>query len=277
MNVGTSGSILINSRDAKCGAILANAVPHVTGNLRQWSGMVAKSLVSRDGDGLIRSPDALRARAERTTVGLVIGGDEVIHAAYLIHVVSLAHGIALRDNDTLGRLDGTTHVCLQLRTLHLAIAVDGINLTIVVEEHGEVVDASLHVVMLPWTMDVLRGVALQTLAVDVCKDIKLSVGIANGRCPHALTINLLVVFQREGIVRKVKAVKAIADILPVDKILGVQDNETRHRVHSSASQIVVIPYPQDIGVGELVVEQRISKCAIAIVCRPTLRDCVAKY
>ena len=132
--------------------------------------------------------------------------------------MSLAHSIALGDDDTLGLFDGTAHVGFQFRTLHFAIAVDGIDLAVVVEKHREVVDAPFHVMVLPRSADVLGGIALESLAIDVRKDIELSVGIADGRRPDTLTVNLLMVLQRESIVVEVETVKAITDILPVDQV-----------------------------------------------------------
>ena len=276
VDVAACRSILIDSGNGKARTILANAILYVIGNLRQWCCMIAKGLVSCNGDGLIGAPDALGTRTECTTVGLVIGRNEVVHATYLIHVVTLAHSIALRNDDALGSLDRTTHVCLQLCTFHLTIAMNGVDLAIVVEEYGEVVDASLHVMVLPRTTNIFGGITLQALAVDVRENVELSVGIADGWRPDALTVDLLVVLQGEGIVVEVKAVEAIRDVLPVDQVLRVKDDEARHRVHCGTCQIIVIAHPQDVGIGELVVEQWVGIGAIAIICCPTLREGVAK-
>ena len=78
------------------------------------------------------------------------------------------------------------------------------------------------------------------------------------------------ILQRKPILREVKAIETVADVLPINKVFRVQDNESWHRVHSSASQIVVITHPNNIGVGEFVIEQGIGKRAVAIICRPTL-------
>ena len=110
-------------------------------------------------------------------------------------MMSLTHRIAFRNDGALCLLDGTTHIGFQLRTLHLAVAMNGIDFPIVIEEHGEVVDTSLHVMMFPWASDILAGIALQTLTVDICKDIELAVGITDGRSPDTLSIDLLMILQ----------------------------------------------------------------------------------
>ena len=51
----------------------------------------------------------------------------------------------------------------------------------------------------------------------------------------------------------------------------MKDDQAGHRMHRGACQIVVITYPQDVGIGELVIEQRVSERAIPIIGRPRLR------
>ena len=184
--------------------------------------------------------------------------------------MALANTVAFRNDDTVGTLYRTTHIGFQLRTMHLAILVDGINFAIVVEKHREVVDISLHIMMRPRSSDILGGKALQALAVNVRKDIELSVGIADSWCPDALTVNFLMILQRKLILREVETVKTVADILPIHQVPGVQDDETRHTVHSRSCQIVVVAHTNDVGVGKLIVEQGVGKRTISIVSSPTL-------
>ena len=273
MDVRTGSGILVDLGDTELGAIMANAVLLILRHLRQRCCMVAEGLVSGDGDGLVRSPDALGTAAEGAAIGTVVGGDEIVHPVDLIHVVTLADGTAFRDDSALRLLYRTTHVRLQFRTLHLTIAVDGIDLPVIVEEHTEVVDTALHVMVLPRATDILRGVALQALAVDVGEHIELAVGIADGWCPDTLAVDLLVILQREGLIVEVEAVEAIRDVLPVHEIPGVEYDEARHRVHRRTSEIVVVAHTEDVGVGELVVKERIGISAITIVSRPRLCVC----
>ena len=70
-------------------------------------------------------------------------------------MVPLAHSTTLRNDGALRLLNRTTHVGFQFSALHFAIAMDSVYLAIVVEEHGEVVDAPLHVMVLPRATDIL--------------------------------------------------------------------------------------------------------------------------
>ena len=82
-------------------------------------------------------------------------------------MVSLANAITLGDNHTVTTFHRTTHIGFQLSTMYLAILMNGVNLAIVVKEHAQVVDITLHVMMLPRTFYLLTGIALQTLAIDI--------------------------------------------------------------------------------------------------------------
>ena len=268
MDVGTGRSIFVDRRNTKTCSVLTDAILHILRNLCQRCSIIAKGLISCDGDGFIGSPNAFGTRTERTTVGLVVRGDEIVHAIDFVHVMTLTHCIALRNDGTLGSLNGTAHVWLQLRTLYLSISMNSVNLAVIIEEYREVVDASLHVVMLPWSPNIFGGITLQALTIDIRKNIEQSIGIANGRCPDALPVNLLVVTKREGIVRKVKTVETIADIRPVHQILRMQNDKSRHAVHRRPCQIIVIAYTDDVRVGELVIEQRVGERTVTIVGRP---------
>ena len=146
--------------------------------------------------------------------------------------------------------------------------MDGIHLTIIVEKHAQVVDVAQHILVFPRAVDVLGRIALQPLAVDVGVEIELSVGIADAGCPDALAVGFLLMTQREDIVSKVEAVETIGDVFPIHQIAGMQDHQSWHGMHRCAGKIIVVTHPQDIGVGELVVEQGIGKGAVAVVGRP---------
>ena len=133
-------------------------------------------------------------------------------------MVSFSHTIAFRDDDTFRPLDRPTHIGLQLRASHCAISMNGIDFPVIVKKHAKVVDVTLHVVVCPRSLDVLCCVALQAFSVDVGEHVELPVGITNARCPDALTVNLLVILQRESLVVEVKAVEAVRDVLPVHQV-----------------------------------------------------------
>ena len=109
---------------------------------------------------------------------------------------------------------------------------------------------------------------LQSLAVDIGKDIELTVGITDGRCPDSLPIDLLMILQREGIVREIKTIEAIADILPVHEILRMQDNQAGYRMHGGACQIIVITHTKNVRIRKLIIEKRIGKRTVTIIRSP---------
>ena len=275
VSVAARRGILVHGPEGELRAVLADAILRAAGHLRERGGVVAVGLVGRDHACLVRTIYIVRARAQCAPVGLIVGGDKIVFAFNLIHVVPLAYPVAFGDDDTLGALHGAAHIGFQLRAFYFAVAVDGINLAVVVEEHTQVIDIALHVVVCPGAADVLAGVALQALAIDVGEDIKLAVGIAYAGCPDALTVDFLVVLQREGIVGEVEAVEAVADVLPVHQILGMQDDQAGHGVHRGAGQIVVIAHPKDVRVGELIIEQGVREGAVAVVGSPGLCLCRA--
>ena len=125
----------------------------------------------------------------------------------------------------------------------------------------------------PRTFNTLAGVALQAFAVDIGEDIEATVGVADARCPDSLSIDFLVVLQREGFVIKIETVKAVTDVLPVHEVLGVEDDQSWHSVHRGSGEVVVVAHPKDIRVGKLVVEQGIREGAVAVVCCPRLGLC----
>ena len=149
--------------------------------------------------------------------------------------------------------------------MHLAIAMDGIDLAIVIEENAEIVDAASHIVVLPRTCYLLACIALQALAIDIRENVELSVGIADGRSPDALSINLLMILQREGIIIEVKAVEAIRYVFPVHKVARMKNHQSWHSVHGGACKVIIVTYSKDVWIGKLIIEQRVGKRAIPIV------------
>ena len=86
-----------------------------------------------------------------------------------------------------------------LRNGHVSILVNGINLTILIKEHREVVDIAINFMMRPRSLGTIRNIHLQTMSVDVREDIELSVVIADSRCPDTLSVSLLTVSEIEVI------------------------------------------------------------------------------
>ena len=69
--------------------------------------------------------------------------------------MSLTDSRAVRNDDAVGLFLWPAHISLELSAMHLAIAMDGVYLAIIVEKDREIVDLAHHIVVLPWSMDIL--------------------------------------------------------------------------------------------------------------------------
>ena len=184
-------------------------------------------------------------------------------------MMSLPHRIAFRNHHLAAALYQTTQIGLQLCNGHVAILVHGINLAIIIEEHREVVDIAINLVMRPRTLGTVRDIHLQSMPVDIGEDIELAVMISDGRRPDTLSVSLLAIAEIE-IIRIIKAVEAIGRELPIYEILGMDHYQSRNTVHRGTRQIVILPHSDDIRVREFIVKQRIGKGTITIISRPRL-------
>ena len=122
--------------------------------------MIAVGFICCDDTRFVRSPDAFRTGTKRAPIRLVVSRYEVVHPIDFVHVMSFAYSVPFWNDDTFRTLDGTAHVGFQFRAFHCTIAMNGIHFSVIVEKHAQVVDVTLHVVVFPWPLDVLRCVAL---------------------------------------------------------------------------------------------------------------------
>ena len=269
MNVGAGHGILVGWSYLYRVTIVGNA----SAELGHVSGMVAVSFAGTHHTHLVRTMDVFRAGTGHFTIRHIVGTEDVIHAVHLIYMVSFTHHVALFDNDTLSSFNRTAHIGLQFGTHHGAVAVDGIDFAIIVEKDAQVIDTSLHIVMFPRTADVLAGKALQSLTVHIGVKIESSVVMTDTGRPDTLAIYFLAILQAESRVIERVTVEAVAHIFPVDQVLGVENDEAGHGVHSRTSQIIVIAHTDDIGVGKLIIEQGIGKRTVAVIGSPGFRLC----
>ena len=158
--------------------------------------------------------------------------------------------------------------------MYLSIFVNGIDFAIVIEKHTEVVDVALHVVVLPRSLDVLGGVALESLAVHVREHVELSVGIADAGSPDALSVDFLMILQGEPVFREIELVEAVRDVLPVHEVFRMQNDQSGHRVHGGACQIVIFSHTENVGIAELVIKERIRERPVAVVGCPRCCLCI---
>ena len=124
----------------------------------------------------------------------------------------------------------------------------------------------------PRTVSRIGDEELQAVAIHVGEDVELTFMITDDRSPYALTIDLFVTHKLELVVGKDvrPAIEAIAGQFPVHKILGMENDQSGRTMHRGASQIIVFPHTDAVGVGEFVVEQRVGIGTISIVCCPCL-------
>ncbi len=137
----------------------------------------------------------------------------------------------------------------------------------VVEEETRVV-AHLHLVAVPSPL----------LYVVAGEDIRLGGGVAGDDdiveslifivaqvgCPRAVGILALAVLQREA-VQLLQLVVGIAYHCPVDEVVTLHKRAARRHVHGGANHIERVAHAQDVGVGNVGVDQRIGKSAVTIV------------
>ena len=152
---------------------------------------VAESFVGGDHRCFVWAPDIVGPCACQSSVGLVVGGDDVVLAVYLIGVVSFAHSAAFRDDYPSGSFDWTAKVGFHFRAHHVAVLVDRIYPAVVVEEVAGNPD------VFPRPCYLFACEALEPFAVDVGKDIEASVVVAYARSPYALAVNLFSVLERK--------------------------------------------------------------------------------
>ena len=169
-------------------------------------------------------------------------------------MVSFSHSTTLGNDDTFRSFYRTAHVGLQFGTHHLSITVNGIDFPVIIKQYAQIVDSSLHIMVLPRTFRFLASKALQTFSVDIREDIEHSVVVSDTWSPDALAIYFLAVFQGKSIVVEIETVKAIGNVLPVYQILGVHEHQSRNGVHCCASQIVIIAHANHVGIREFIIE-----------------------
>ena len=146
-------------------------------------------------------------------------------------------------------------------------AEDGVDLPVVIEQDGEIVQALFDAIVLPWAAGIGGAEDLQAEAVHVGEDVIGSVVVAEARGPDAPAIDVLAALQPE-VRAEVEAIEGIADELPVHQIAGMQDRQARHGVHGGPGEVIVGTDADHVGIGELVVKQGIRIGPVAVVGRP---------
>ena len=184
--------------------------------------------------------------------------------------MSLTHSRAVGDNLAIATLDKTAEIGLYLSATHCPILMNGIYLTVVVEEYGEVVDVTLEIDMLPRSLSLVGDEHLHTMSVDIREDIELTVVITDRWSPYTLSVSLLAVLKAELVAKSKEILHCVATETPVDEVLRMKYDYTRQTVHCRSSKIIVLSHPDNIGVAEFVIEQRVGVGTIPVVGSPRL-------
>ena len=256
--------VVLCDDELESGSRDGGAETHVAGEMSQLG---AERLAHAHHRCLVRAEKAVGAGALHSSHRRVVGAEYVILAVYFIYVVSLAHGIAGRDDHSLRTLHVAAEIRFDLDGAHLVVFVNGVDLAVVVEEHGEVVDVASHVLVLPRSGGIIGYKHLHAVPVDVGEYIELPVVIPYAGCPDALPIGFLSVGEVE-FRAVVEAVEAVTQEFPVDEVARMEHYESRGAVHGCAGEIIVVADADYVGVGKLVVEEGICKRAVAVVGSP---------
>ena len=200
------------------------------------------------------------------------GGDVDVLAVDLVEVVAFAHPLSRRNDQLVADVgDERPQVRRQFfDRIRGAGAGDDEDLAeVVIEEHRQVVPSG-QLVALPRTLDRLGAEDLEARAVDVGEDVEHALVIADAGRPDAPAVDVPA-FQAKGRA-EVEPVDAVAGQFPVHQVLGMHDLHRRVHVHGGAGEVIVVADADDVGVLELLVEQRIRVGAVAVVGGPVLHD-----
>ena len=192
------------------------------------------------------------------------GGHIDILAVDLVQVVAFAHptnecpfgSIGVKAPQVWGQF---------LNGIRTAAAGDDVDSAVVIKEDRQVVPSG-QLVARPRTMNRLGAEDLEAHAVDVGEDIEHALVIADAGRPDTLAVDVPS-FEPERRAQ-VQPIHAVAGEFPVHQILGMHDLNGRVHVHGGAGEVVVLAHTNNIGILELLVEQRIGVGTIAVVGGP---------
>src|ERR1035438_3526506 len=177
----------------------------------------AQALFFADGGDLPRARDSVGPGALHGYVGARNRADYVVLALNPVNVRAFAHALGGLDQHAIGARHQSGEVLVQFHDADGSGAIDGVDLPVIVEQDGEVVETLLDPVVLPETARIGGAIHLKAEAVDVGEDVIGSVVVAETRGPDAAAIDALAGFRAE-VRAEVQAVEGIADDLPVPPI-----------------------------------------------------------
>ncbi len=156
---------------------------------------IPERLTSTDHTGLIRSVDIFGTGALHASHWRVVCRNDIIHPVDFIYMMSFTHRITFGYNHLFRTLDRSAEVGFQLGAGNVSVFVYGIDLTIVIEEDGEVVDITIYAFVCPRTFDVVCDIHMQSMTVDIREYIIFTVMVTDAGSPYSLTVHTLSVLE----------------------------------------------------------------------------------
>src|SRR5262249_29442512 len=139
--------------------------------------------------------ERIRARAFHRDVRARYGAHDVVLALDFVEVRSLSHAEIGLDHDPVCIGHDRGEVLIEFGDPYGARSVTRIDLSIVVKQHREIVEALLDAVVAPRPTRIRRPEHLESEAVHVRENVVGSVVIAETWCPDSLTVDLLAILE----------------------------------------------------------------------------------
>lgn len=128
-------------------------------------------------------------------------------------------------------------------------------------------EAGVHGPVIPGAGGVGCGVYVGAMTVQVRKDVEGILAIAKAGRPEAPVVGVFPVFQTK-FGPEVKTILCVTEERPVDQVPGIQNRQAWHGMHGGTGQVVIIPYPNHIGIGKFLIEQGGGECPVTVVGYP---------
>ena len=140
-------------------------------------------------------------------------------------------------------------VLVELAHLNIADAAGHIDLAVVEEHAGVVVDAR-ELAFLPAPPGISGREEPSARVVAVDEEVELTVVILHRASPHAGGVSVLVVHEVVAVGRG-ELCERLSAVVPVDQVGALEDCGSREMVHGCRYHVIGIAHAYDIGVGEV--------------------------
>ena len=132
-------------------------------------------------------------------------------------MMPFTHSISPANNGSPASFYKTREIRLYLHKIHRIVTINGVYLTIVIEQYGQIIGLTTYLLMFPRAKGISGNKDLQTVIVDIRKNVEMSVVITQTRCPNALPIFFHSIFETK-FRTKFETFKHISKKVPINKI-----------------------------------------------------------